>query len=150
MLVGLISDTHGYLDPRLPGVFRGVERILHAGDIGKLDVIENLEVIAPVVAVHGNMDNPLVAARFPADATTGIGGLQVYLVHRPQDAVPDAGVRVVVQGHTHRSRIEEKDSILYVNPGAAGRTLTFAGRTVALLEIVEGRPRATIIDLDKR
>ena len=149
MLLGLISDTHGYFDPRLPDVFRGVERILHAGDIGDLDVIARLEEIAPVVAVHGNMDNPLIAARFPADATLQIGGLTVYLVHRPQDARPGADVRVVVQGHTHRSLVDEKDGILYVNPGAAGKTLTFAGRSVALLHIDDGRARAEIVDLDK-
>jgi putative phosphoesterase len=112
MLVGLISDTHSYFDPRLPAVFRGVERILHAGDIGSLDVIARLEEIAPVAAVHGNMDNPLIAARFPADATLQIGGLTVYLVHRPQDARPGLDARIVVQGHTHRSLVEEKDDIL--------------------------------------
>ncbi|MGD0115103.1 MAG: metallophosphoesterase family protein [Dehalococcoidia bacterium] len=149
MLLALISDTHGHFDPRLPDVFRGVERILHAGDIGDLDVIARLEEMAPVVAVHGNMDNPAIAARFPADATLQVGGLTVYLVHRPQDARPGAGVRVVVQGHTHRSLVDEKGGILYVNPGAAGRTLTFAGRSVALLYIDEGRARAEIVDLDK-
>jgi putative phosphoesterase len=149
MLVGLISDTHGYFDPRLPDVFRGVQRILHAGDIGSLDVIERLEAIAPVTAVHGNMDRPDVAGRFPADTTLQIAGTTVYLVHRPQDARPGDGVRVVVAGHTHRSRVEEKGGILYVNPGAAGRTLTFAGRTVALLEMEDGRPRARIVPLDK-
>ena len=148
MLTGLISDTHGHFDSRLPDVFRGVERILHAGDIGSLDVIERLEAIAPVVAVHGNMDNPLVAGRFPADATVEIDGVGVYLVHRPQDARPGDGVSVVVQGHTHRSLIEEKDGMLYVNPGAAGKTLTFAGRTVALLEVEDGKPRAKIVNLD--
>jgi putative phosphoesterase len=148
MLVGLISDTHSHFDPRLPDVFRGVERILHAGDIGDVEVIARLEAIAPVVAVHGNMDNPVVASRFPADTTLQIGGLIVYLVHRPQDARPEPGIAVAVCGHTHRSHIEEKDGILYVNPGAAGRTLTFAGRTVALLEIEGGKARAEIIDLE--
>ena len=148
MLIGLISDTHGYFDPRLPDVFRGVERILHAGDTGSLDVIERLEEIAPVVAVRGNMDNPLVASRFPTDATVEIDGLKVYLVHRPQDARPGDGVGVVVQGHTHRSLIEDKEGMLYVNPGAAGKTLTFAGRTVALLEVEDGKPDARIVKLD--
>jgi putative phosphoesterase len=149
MLIGLISDTHGYFDPCLPDVFRGVERILHAGDVGSLDVIERLEAIAPVVAVHGNMDNPLIAGRFPAHATVEIEGLKVYVVHRPQDARPGEGVGVVVQGHTHRSLVEEKDGMLYVNPGAAGKTLTFAGRTVALLQAEDGRPSAKIVSLDK-
>jgi uncharacterized protein len=148
MLIGLISDTHGYFDPRLPGVFRGVVRILHAGDVGSLDVIERLEAIAPVVAVRGNMDNPLITGRFPADATVETDGLKVYLVHRPQDARPGDGVTVVVQGHTHRSLIDEKEGMLYVNPGAAGKTLTFAGRTVALLEVADGKPRARIVNLD--
>ena len=143
-----ISDTHGHFDPQLPEIFRGVERILHAGDIGSLDVIERLQAIAPVIAVHGNMDNPLIASRFPADATLEIGGTTIYLVHRPQDARPGSGVRVVVQGHTHRSRVEQKDGMLYVNPGAAGRTLTFAGRTVGLLEIEGGVARARIVALD--
>jgi hypothetical protein len=147
LLIGLISDTHGYFDPRLPDVFRGVERILHAGDIGSLDVVERLEAIAPVVAVHGNMDSPLVAGRFPADATVEIDGLSVYVVHRPQDARPGPGASVVVQGHTHRSLIEEKGGMLYVNPGAAGKTLTFAGRTAALLDVKDGKPRARIITL---
>ena len=120
MLIGLISDTHGYFDPRLPDVFRGVERILHAGDIGSLEVVARLEEIAPVTAVHGNMDRSDVASRFPADATMEVERLRIYLVHRPQDARPGEGVGVVVQGHTHRSRIEEKDGILYVNPGPAG------------------------------
>ena len=148
MLIGLISDTHGHFDTRLPDIFRGVERILHAGDAGSLDVIERLEAIAPIVAVRGNMDNPLVASRFPADATVEIDGLMVYLVHRPQDARPGEGVGVVVQGHTHRSLIEEKGGMLYVNPGAAGKTPTFAGRTVALLEVEDGKPRSRIVNLD--
>jgi putative phosphoesterase len=149
MLTGLISDTHGYFDPRLPDVFRGVERILHAGDVGSLDVFERLEAIAPVVAVHGNMDNPLLSSRFPADTMVEIDGLNVYLVHRPQDARPGDGVSVVVQGHTHRSLVEEKDGMLYVNPGAAGKTLAFAGRTVALLEVEDGQPHARIVNLDE-
>jgi hypothetical protein len=154
MLVGLISDTHGYFDARLPDVFRGVERILHAGDIGGLEVIERLETIAPVVAVRGNMDSPTIASRFPADTTVEIGGISIYLIHRPQDpdgqvARPGESVSVVVQGHTHRSLVEEKGGMLYVNPGTAGKTLTFAGRTVALLEIEEGTPRARIVNLDK-
>ncbi|HUS83090.1 MAG TPA: metallophosphoesterase family protein [Dehalococcoidia bacterium] len=148
MLLGLISDTHGYFDPRLPDAFRGVERILHAGDIGNLDVIDRLEAIAPVVAVHGNMDNPLVANRFPADTTVDVSGLSIYLVHRPHDARFGPHVRIVVEGHTHRSRVEEKDGILYVNPGAAGKTLTFAGRTVALLEIDGDAAHARIVALD--
>ena len=148
MLIGLISDTHGYFDPRLPDVFRGVGRILHTGDVGSLDVIKRLEAIAPVVAVHGNMDNPLVASHFPADATVETDGVRVYLVHRRQDAQPGDGVGVVVQGHTHRSLIEEKGGMLYVNPGAAGKTLTFAGRTVALLEVEDSKPRARIVNLD--
>ena len=142
MLIGVISDTHGYFDSHLTDVFRDVERILHAGDIGSLEVIERLEAIAPVVAVHGNMDKPDVAARFPADATIEVEGLRIYLLHRPQDAQPGEGVHVVVQGHTHRSRIEEKDGILYVNPGPAGRTLTFTGRSVGLLEIPAGKTPA--------
>lgn len=142
-----MSDTHGYFDLRLRELFRDVGRILHAGDIGDLKVIALLEEMAPVVAVHGNMDNPLVASRFPADATVDIGGSKVYLVHRPQDARPGPDVKVVVQGHTHRSLVEEKGGILYVNPGAAGRTLTFAGRTAALLEVDAGGARARVVDL---
>jgi uncharacterized protein len=147
LLIGLISDTHGYFDPRLPEVFRGVERILHAGDIGSLDVIVHLEAIAPVVAVHGNMDNPLVASRFPTDATVALDGVRVYLVHRPHDARPGPDVRVAVHGHTHRSLIDEKGGMLYVNPGVAGKTRTFAGRTVALLEIEGGAVHARIVTL---
>jgi uncharacterized protein len=148
LLIGLISDTHGYFDPQLPDVLRGVGRILHAGDIGSLDVVERLEAIAPVVAVHGNLDLPDLAGRFPPDTTVEIDGVSVYLVHRPQDARPGESVRVAVQGHTHRSLVEEKDGMLYVNPGPAGRTLTLNGRSVALLRIEGGRPSAEIVNLD--
>jgi putative phosphoesterase len=158
LLIGIISDTHGYFEPRLPEVFRGVDQILHAGDIGSIEVIESLEKIAPVVAVHGNMDRLDVASQYPIDATIEVDGVKVYLVHRPQDARPGRDVRVVVEGHTHRARIDEKEGVLYVNPGPAGKTLTFQGRSVALLDIPAGethplhadggRPNARIIELD--
>lgn len=94
------------------------------------------------------MDRPDIALRYPEDATIEVQGVRIYLVHRPQDARPGEGVRVVVQGHTHRSLVEEKDGMLYVNPGPAGRTLTFNGRSVALLRIEGGKPGAEIVNLD--
>ena len=145
LLLGLISDTHGYFDPRLPDIFRGVERILHAGDIGGMEMINLLAEIAPVVAVHGNSDRGFVVSRFPLRQDITIDGVSIHLAHRLEDAT--SGPRVVVYGHTHEPSVAEKGGILYINPGVAGRTRYPAGRSVALLRVDGGEARAEIIAL---
>ena len=154
MLIGVVSDTHGYLDPRALAALRGAELILHAGDIGRAEIVADLEAIAPVTAVYGNVDagTPL-GRRFPATARLDLGGARVHMTHvggRPADlarALPDPRPDVFVFGHTHVALVETVGGVLFLNPGAAGRPRFGGGVSVALLEIVDGRAAARIVPL---
>ena len=145
----MISDTHGWLDPRVGSVFAGVDLILHAGDIGALAVIEALAQIAPVHAVRGNVDRAPDLLALPERLDLALNGAGVHLVHRPQDAAP-AEAAIVITGHTHRPLIAERDGVLWLNPGAAGRRGFHTERSLALLTLGEGRPCAEIITLGPR
>ena len=153
-LVGVISDTHGYLDPRVPDLFAGVEHIVHAGDVGDMAVVETLAQIAPVTVVSGNMDRSAggEVAGLPSAAQVDVAGLRFLVAHIKEYVLrtwdpAEYGVAVVVCGHTHRAAIEERDGVLYVNPGVAGRAAAGTPRSVALIEIVDGRPQARIVPL---
>src|SRR5207244_9181943 len=99
MLIGLIADTHGYLDPRVPRALEGVDLILHAGDIGAEGVLAALERVAPVTAVAGNNDAKLAQLGLPLRVDLNLEGFKLHLVHRLIDAAPDSGTRIVVYGH---------------------------------------------------
>ena len=135
MLIGVVSDTHGYLDPRLIDAFAGVEAILHAGDVGSDAVIEGLRELAPLYAVAGNNDIPLCNLGLPHTLDVELAGVALHLVHELPQAQPSAATRVVVFGHSHRQRNEWRDGMLYLNPGAAGRRGFHATQTAALLRI---------------
>src|SRR2546428_11857639 len=100
MLIGLIADTHGYLDPRVPPALKGVELIIHAGDIGAEGVLVALERIAPVTAVAGNNDANLAQLCLPLRGDLNLEGVKLHLVHRSTDAAPGPGTRIVVYGHS--------------------------------------------------
>ncbi len=137
MRIGVIADTHGYLDPQLAQVFSGVAWIVHAGDIGARAVIDGLAQIAPVLAVRGNVDTSPDLQELPERLDVELGGIPVQVVHRLQDAAPQAGTRVVICGHSHKPMSEWRDRILYVNPGAAGRQGFHRDRSVCLLDLDE-------------
>ncbi|MFQ5844535.1 MAG: metallophosphoesterase family protein, partial [Planctomycetota bacterium] len=121
--VGLVSDTHGLVRPEVVAALRGVDRILHMGDVGGPEVLAKLESVAPVCAVRGNMDRGAWAAELPETLTLDLVGTRVHLVHdlAALDLDPAAaGIGVVLYGHSHRPHREERDGVLYVNPGAAG------------------------------
>ncbi len=121
--VGLISDTHGLLRPEAFAALSGCERIVHGGDIGNPGIIADLERIAPVNAVRGNNDHGPWAAAIAETDLFEIGGIFVYAIHDLAEFDIDpraAGVRVVVSGHSHRPLVQERDGVLYVNPGSAG------------------------------
>ena len=130
MRVGLISDTHGRLRNEVFELFEGVDRILHAGDIGPLDLLVELEAVAPVTAVYGNTDRSDVRDRVPAVATETLAGWRVVVVHGDRLGSPTPeGLRsahaeadIIVYGHTHRPLVDRDDggSALVVNPGSAG------------------------------
>lgn len=137
MRVGIISDTHGVLPEVVHDVFAGVDRILHAGDVGSQAVLAELETIAPVTAVHGNTDPSELAFTLPARTSVRVGDTRFLVGHILQDLVRDgvpADVDVVVFGHTHVPLAERRDGTLYVNPGSASRSRSHHGHTVAVVE----------------
>lgn len=122
--LGLVSDTHGLLRAEATAFLQGCERIVHAGDIGDAAVLAALAAIAPLTAVRGNNDRGPWAEDLPASATLQIDAVRILVLHDIADLAcdpGDAGYRVVVSGHSHRPALHERDGVLYVNPGSAGR-----------------------------
>lgn len=149
--LGLISDTHGRLDPRIAEAFVGVDRILHAGDLCSPQVLSELELLGrPVQVVRGNCD-VFDSPSLPDVARFEISGVRFVLVHDRWYAGPitSAEADVVVFGHSHVPAITEVDGVLWVNPGSATQPRRSAiGRSVGILEIAEkGDVRATIVPL---
>lgn len=121
--VGLISDTHGLLRPEALDALAGSDHIVHAGDIGRPEILAELELIAPVIAVRGNNDFGPWAEALPLRTVLHVGGLAILVVHDQADLKrdpPEDGVRVVVCGHSHQPSCAERNGIWYVNPGSAG------------------------------
>lgn len=121
--IGVISDTHGLMRPSALEAMRGADFIIHAGDVGDAIVLEQLEAIAPVYAVRGNVDFAALGERLPEDALVTWYGKHVYVHHILEDLPLDpsaAGFHAVVYGHSHKPDIAEKNGILYFNPGSAG------------------------------
>jgi len=148
-VIGVISDTHGLLRPETVEALRGVELILHAGDVGSPEVLDSLKGIAPVVAVRGNNDKGTWAEGLPLWEVAEVGAVFIYMIHdvKEIDLNPTAaGFQVVVSGHSHKPSVEERKGVLYVNPGSAGprrfklpisvARLTVSGETVSA-EVVE-------------
>ena len=140
MLIGLISDTHALIRAEALAALHGVERILHAGDVGGLSVLRELRGIAPVHAVTGNTDDP--ADGLPPRVDLELGGLRVCVTHghelgspRPDTLATRYDADVIVYGHTHRQRLDEVDGCLIVNPGAAGAARFNLKPCVALLTL---------------
>ena len=156
-LIGVISDTHGHFDPKIPNLFKHVSHILHAGDIGKLDVLQQLERIAPVTAVSGNIDEGNVPPGVHAEQTLELGGLRIFLIHilgNPrrlsralQQRIDGVQPDVVVFGHSHEPLIEKHGRVLYFNPGSAGPKRFSLPRSVGLLRIRHGTPHCELISL---
>ncbi|TCS36263.1 hypothetical protein EDC30_10780 [Paucimonas lemoignei] len=121
--VGLISDTHGLMRPEALDFLKGSDHIIHGGDIGKPAILETLAELAPLTAIRGNNDKDAWAANLPETVLVKIGEVPIYVLHDLSQLGTDlhaAGVRVVVSGHSHRALVQERDGILFVNPGGAG------------------------------
>ncbi len=151
-LIGVISDTHGLLRPQAVQALRGVELIIHAGDIGHPRVLAALEQIAPVQAVRGNTDRGAWARRLPRTRLLEVGGAQLYVLHElqalGQDPTPAAsGFQAVIYGHSHQPRWERQDGVLYLNPGSAGPKRFALPITLALLRVQEGHLQAEVVNL---
>lgn len=149
--IGIISDTHGLLRPEAERLLDGVDHIVHGGDIGNPDIIVALRRIAPVTAIRGNVDTGEWAREFPETALVHLAGRSIYILHdlKALQIDPAArGVDVVVSGHSHMPKIETIGSVLYVNPGSAGRRRFRLPVTLATAEITSDELRPTIHDLD--
>jgi len=136
--IGLISDTHGLLRPEALVALRGSDLIIHAGDIGEYGILEQLGTIAPVVAVRGNVDKALWAARLQMTAVVEVGPAIIYVLHDIHELDLDpatAHFNVVVSGHSHKPRKESRSGVLYVNPGSAGPRRFTLPVTVARLDL---------------
>ena len=150
MLLGLISDTHGLLRPEALTALQGVDRILHAGDIGARKILDQLEAIAPVTAVRGNVDTEPWSRTLPETEVIEAEGKILYLLHdlsRLHLKPEAAGIAAVIYGHSHHPKIEEKNGVLYVNPGSAGPRRFNLPITVGKLKIKDGKLHPELIEL---
>ena len=157
MLIGVVSDTHGYLNPKVLDLLVGVEHILHAGDIGDAGIIEALARIAPVTTVRGNNDRTGPESLFPEEATVELDGWKLFLTHQvkvprgPEDPSMDAyensGADVVVCGHSHIALQRQIGTVLFFNPGAAGKRRFKVVPSIGLLELTGERVEGTVIPI---
>jgi len=144
MRIGIISDTHGLLRPEAEQQLAGVAHIVHAGDIGRPEVIARLQQIAPVTAIRGNVDTGDWAECYPDTETVRIGGRSFHVLHDINDLRIDpvsSGIDVVISGHSHQPRIETVDGVLYLNPGSAGPRRFSLPITLAILQLDESSLR---------
>jgi putative phosphoesterase len=148
--VGVISDTHGLLRPEAVAALRGCDPIIHAGDVGSPDVLDELRQIAPVIAVRGNVDRGAWAQRLPLTEIVQIDGFVLYVLHILDDLdldPPTAGFRVVIFGHSHQPENALKEGVLHFNPGSAGPRRFRLPVTVGRLLLAPGELRGEIIEL---
>ena len=138
MLVGVISDTHGLLRPEAAAALKGVEHILHAGDVGEAEILDQLGQIAPVTAIRGNVDVSGRCRRLPETELVALGGQSIYMLHDRMALDLDpvaAGITAVISGHSHNPMIEWVKGVLYFNPGSAGPRRFSLPVSVGFLEI---------------
>ena len=151
--IGLIADTHGLLRPEAVRALAGVSHIIHAGDIGGPEILEELRKIAPVCAVRGNNDKGPWAAAIPLYEALDLEGVSIHVLHDLKEIDLDpkaAGFDVVVSGHSHKPTVTERDGVTFVNPGSAGPRRFKLPVTVGYLDITPGglqRPRARIAEI---
>lgn len=148
--VGLISDTHGLLREEAVLALQGSDLIIHAGDVGKPEIIADLEALAPVVAVRGNVDTGAWAQALPLTAVAEAGPVLLYVLHDIHELDLDpavAGFHVVVSGHSHQPSRTERSGVLYLNPGSAGPRRFRLPVTVARLSLSESPWKVDFVDL---
>jgi len=155
--LGVISDTHGLLRVEVLEVFEGVDHILHGGDVGKWDVMVELQALAPVTAVYGNVDGFEIRSKLPQVAEVELDGFRIVVTHGDQlgsptpaklhEAFPDA--EIIVYGHTHKPLLELVDkTVTVMNPGGAGAPRFGLRPSVGILELEPGiPPRGRIVGL---
>ncbi len=159
MRLGVIADTHGLLRPEVLEVFAKVDHILHAGDVGKAEVLRELEALAPVTAVYGNVDGMEIRAGLPQVATLRLDGVDIVVTHGDQFGSPTPAklvaafpqAEILVFGHTHRPLLELVDrTVTVMNPGGAGAPRFGLAPSVGIMELEPGiPPRARLVTLGR-
>ncbi|MGN8544835.1 metallophosphoesterase family protein [Bradyrhizobium sp. 13971] len=147
--IGIISDTHGLLRPEAERGLTGVDHIIHAGDIGRPEIVDALRRIAPVTAIRGNVDSGEWAREYPETHLVRLAGKSIYVLHdlKTLQIDPCAGIDVIVSGHSHMPKIDTIDGVLSLNPGSAGRRRFQLPITLATLEVTREGVRPEIHDL---
>ena len=146
--IGIISDTHGLLRPEAERGLTGVNHIIHAGDIGRPEIVDALRRIAPVTAIRGNVDSGEWAREYPDTKRVRLAGKSIYVLHdlKRLRADPGAGTDVIISGHSHVPKIHTVGGVLYLNPGSAGPRRFKLPITLATLEVTPGGMRPEIHD----
>ena len=150
VLVGIISDTHGLVRPEAVRALKGSELLIHAGDIGNPQMIEQLHEIAPTFVVRGNNDRGAWAADLPVTQVVEVGELLFYVLHEISQLDVDpavAGFAAVVSGHSHQPSIQFRDGVLYLNPGSAGPRRFSLPVAVARVHVSGRQIRPEIVEL---
>jgi len=151
--IGLISDTHGLLRPEAKAFLSGSDAIIHAGDIGNPLILAELQAIAPVTAVRGNNDGGAWAAALDDTELMCVGDCQIYVLHDLAQLRIDpsaAGIRAVVAGHSHKPRVEQRGSVLFVNPGSAGPRRFSLPVSAGEILVRDGKLSARTVELTPR
>jgi len=150
ILIGVISDTHGLLRPEALTALRGSQHIIHAGDVGAPEILEQLAAIAPVTAVRGNIDKEVWAQKLPPTEVIEIGGVSIYVLHdlAQLDLKPEAsGFDVVISGHSHVPKQETRNGVLYFNAGSAGPRRFKLPISVGRLIVERGKVRGELVTI---
>lgn len=150
ILIGVISDTHGLLRSEAIEALRGSDRIIHAGDVGAPEILDQLRAIAPLTAVRGNIDKSAWARKLPENEVLEIAGISVYVLHdlAQLDLKPKAAeFAVVVSGHSHVPKQETRDGVLYFNPGSAGPRRFKLPVSVGRIQLSKEKIEAEIVAL---
>jgi len=150
IIIGVISDTHGLLRPEALTALRGSRHIIHAGDVGAPEILEQLAVIAPVTAIRGNVDKQAWAVKLPQTQVVEIGGVSIYVLHdlAQLDLKPEAcGFSVVISGHSHVPKQEMRHGVLYFNPGSAGPRRFKLPISLGRLIVERGKVRGELVTI---
>jgi len=150
LLVGVISDTHGLLRPEALDALRGSDLIIHAGDVGRPELLEPLRALAPLHVVRGNVDHGAWAAALPMTAHVDVGGLSFHVLHNIAELdldPPAIGLAAVVYGHSHQPSIETRDGVLWLNPGSAGPRRFTLPITLARVRVTDGALHPELVTL---
>ena len=150
--IAVLSDTHGLLRPEIPNAIKEVDHIIHAGDLGKLEILDELNDITPTSIVRGNVDTGVWAASLPYDTVVEIAGHQLYILHDIDTLDLDphaAGFSAVIYGHSHQPKIDYKDNVLYLNPGSIGPRRFKLPVSYAMLRIKDGSLAPELIEIPK-